>query len=270
MTRLTDALATGTQNYFQPQKSITLADAAPSIDSQIQKRLAVLVGTVAFGLPLILAFGGTVGGSCFRDSISHFYYAQFLGPIFVGLLIFIGGFLIAYTGEHWLEDLGSFIAGLGAFFVAVFPTTGNGCEGETSFLSRLFVQYTEGAHPPIAAVEGRNFFQLFESVENLHLWAAGLLFSYLGLYCLFVLKRVVPDRHIRDGKLIQSKRSRNILYSLCGITILLCIAVLGAKGYVGQKNTDFLTRIHCLFHYTHTVRRIIVTLSSSHLPSQLD
>ena len=49
---------------------------------------------------LLLVFGIIGYGYMlsFRQSISHYYYAQFLGTLFVGMLVFIGGFLIAYTG----------------------------------------------------------------------------------------------------------------------------------------------------------------------------
>lgn len=228
MTPLGDYLAQGTSRYFQPQMQPGLRRRGTEV--QIQRRLASLVGLVAFGLPIVLALGALLGGGCFRDSISHFYYAQFLGPVFVGMLIFIGGFMIAYTGEHWLEDAGSFVAGLGACFVALFPTSGSGCERQTPFLTRAFVDYTASTPPVLTPAPGGGLFQLFPHVEHLHSWAAAILFVYLGLYCLIVLKRVIPARHMAQGHLIASKRRRNQLYTLCGVTILLCVAVLGAKG----------------------------------------
>ncbi len=229
MARIGDFLAQGTTRHFQPPPS------RYGSGTGIQKRLASLVGLVAFGLPLVLLAGAVLGGSCFRDSISHFYYAQFLGSIFVGMLVFIGGFMIAYTGEHWLEDAGSFVAGLGACFVAIFPTSGNGCEGEAHFLTRVFVDYSAGDPPTLNAADGGGFFQLFQRVEHLHAWAAGVLFLYLGLYCLVVLKRVIPDRHMAKGALIATKRRRNILYTGCGIAILGCVALLGAVGLLASE-----------------------------------
>lgn len=230
MRQVIDFLSGGTSTWFQPA-AIGDVRAVPD-DGQIQKRLALLVGLVAFFLPIILWSGAVIFQSCFRDSLSHFYYAQFLGPIFVGLLVFIGGFLIALTGDHWLEDVGSAIAGVGAFLVAVFPTTGSGCEKPSAFLSRVFVTYTNGETPVIDAIPDRGFFKLFENVDNLHTWGAGILFAYLGLYCLVVLKRIIPARHICDDILIASKRRRNVVYSLCGLIILACVLILG---YVGLR-----------------------------------
>lgn len=219
-------LETGPEHLFQPQQT--------HIDNTaILNRLAVLVGGVAIGLPLVLGIGSAGLGSCFRDSISHFYYDQILGPVFVGLLYFIGGFLIAYTGEHILEDRGSTIAGIGAFIVATVATLGTGCEGRDVFLSRVFAQVTNGDPLTVAEAPGQGFFNLFSAASDWHLTAAGILFIYLGLYCLIVLKRVVPARHEQNGVLIESKRKRNRLYSYCGLTILACVALLALKGAIG-------------------------------------
>ena len=231
MSQISSMLSRGTAKYFQP-------DDPGKTDDVIQKRLAFLVGLVAFGLPVILASGAVFGGSCFRDSISHFYYAQFLGTVFVGLLIFIGGFLIAYTGDHWLEDVGSFIAGIGACFVAIFPTSGSGCEAPDSFLSRVFATIDQTIPPSVANPAQDDLFILFGDAEHLHTYAAALLFAYLGLYCLIVLRRVVPERHERGGEMIPTKQKRNTLYAVCGLTILVCVFLLGAVSLLGSE--DFL------------------------------
>ncbi len=202
--------------------------------TEILNRLAFLVGCVAVGLPLILMFGATIGGSCFRHSISHFYYAQFLGPIFVGLLFFIGGFLLAYSGEHRLEDRGSTIAGLGAFILACLPTKDSGCDLDT-FFARVFVQVTNGDPITVAEAPDQGFFNHFDTTSDWHLVGAAVLFVYLGLFCLFVLKRILPDQHLENGRLIETKRRRNRLYSWCGITILACVAVIALKGWVGGE-----------------------------------
>lgn len=216
-------LVRGTTKWFQPT-----GRSADDLDSRIQNRLAFLVGLVALCLPFVMVAGAAIGETCFRDSISHYYYAPFLGSVFVGFLIFIGGFLIAYTGEHWMEDAGSFIAGIGACFVAIFPTSGNGCGGLSPLKYRAFVDVDLG--PPIAVSpdpEG-GLFQLFPNVADLHVTAALTVFLYLGLYCLIVMKRVVPGRHVCDGTLIETKKNRNILYSVCGYAILFSVAMIAA------------------------------------------
>lgn len=219
-----------------------LSKSRPVTDNQkILNRLALLVGLVSFGLPLVLIFGATIGGSCFRDSISHFYHAQFLGVMFTGLLFFIGGFLIAYSGTHPLETWGSSIAGVGAMGVALFPTTGSGCEpsgANEQYLSRVFavVTNTGDKDAPYIAVEATNtdqsYFNLFGASADYHLVAAAIVFIYLGFFCLLVLRRVIPEIHGLGDTLVPTKRKRNRLYFWCGIVILACVAVLALKGPV--------------------------------------
>jgi len=232
MKKLLDFLASGKILYDEPSLF-----SGPD-ESQILKRMTFLVGLVALCLPIILAIGAgwnTQDGTCFRTSISHFYYAPFLGPVFVGSLVFIGGFLIAYTGEHPVEDKWSSVAGIGACFVALFPTVGSGCETSKVMVARILVEYSQGSGagvgPEIIALPGGDYFELFEKAPALHVIAAAIVFSYLAIYCLIVMKRVIPDRHQIESVMIPSKRRRNILYSLCGITILTCIAILGAESF---------------------------------------
>ena len=204
-------------------------------EQKLLDRLALLVGGVAFGLPVILIVGATLGGSCFRDSISHFYHAQFLGGFFVGLLFFIGGFLIAYSGSHWLETWGSTVAGLCAMGVALFPTSDSGCELKEIFLSRVFAEVTNVTPPPPYSVaeavgQGQGFFELFGAASGYHMFAAGVVFVYLGLFSIVVLRRVIPDVHGEGETMKETKRRRNSLYFWCGVVILLCVAVLALKG----------------------------------------
>lgn len=223
MPNIWDRLAAGGSHRFQPSPAALAA--STDFEPRIQKRLAFLVGLVAICLPVALFLGGRIDGGCFRDSLSHFYYDRYFGPVFVGMLVFISGFLVAYTGDHPLEDLSSTIAGAMAAFVAFFPTTGPGCEKDAGVFSRVFATYD----PETGTIAGADYFQLVPGVEHVHAIAAGALFAYLAAYCLVVLRRVVPERHLRDGKMILTKRRRNILYALCGIAILACIAVLGLK-----------------------------------------
>ncbi|MFW8633723.1 hypothetical protein [Cribrihabitans pelagius] len=197
-----------------------------------QRRLATLVGVVAFGLPAIMAIAATTWDSCFRDSISHFYYDPYMGAVFVGMLVFIGGFLIAYHGNHWLEDLGSFVAGAGACAVAFFPTSGAGCEDREVVLSRVFAEVKTGKVPALGAIESDSLFQISVNAGFWHSFGAGVLLVYLALYCFVVLRRTVPEWHIRNGTVIPTKRRRNILYGWCAIVIAACVAILVAQVYL--------------------------------------
>ncbi|GAA6136742.1 DUF998 domain-containing protein [Arenicella sp. 4NH20-0111] len=220
-------------------------------NQKVLDRLAALVGFVAISLPLIMIIGGTVGGSCFRDSISHFYHAQFLGGFFVGLLFFIGGFLLAYSGDHWMETIGSTIAGLGAFGVALFPTAGAGCEAQTSFLSRVFVNVSNkadnGVYEVTAVEQGQRYFELFGAASEYHMIGAGIVFIYLGLFCIIVLRRVIPEKHGAGTNMVSTKRARNAVYFWCGVIILFSVAVLGLKGRVFDDDLVWWNSLNLTF-----------------------
>jgi len=236
MATLMDRFATGTTKYFQPEEQDADEIARNLRDRDMQERLSMMVGLVAFLLPVFMLIG-VARHTCFRDSISHFYYAQFLGSVFVGCLFFIGGFLLAYRGETKGENWGATIAGIGAFFVALFPTINNGCEDKSDFLSRVFVRVSnDGSGVETLAVE-HGYFKLFEQVENWHAFGAGAVFLFLAVYCYFVLTRVIPSRHLKpDGSLSDVKRTRNIIYRVCGLTIFVCVAVLGLVGWLGSED----------------------------------
>ena len=154
-----------------------------------------------------------------------------MGSVFVGLLFFIGGFLIAYTGDTGLENWGSTIAGVSAFGIALFPTSGSGCEQPATFLSRVFVEVTNPEPYTVAEATGigQRFFEPFGSASDYHFAFAGVVFVYLGLFCIFVLRRVLPSVHGEGEGMLQTKRNRNVLYLLCGVVILICVALLALK-----------------------------------------
>ena len=67
------------RDRYQPDAVFTYSnDPSYTLD---QRWLAVLVGLVALGLPVTM-WVGTKLGVCEYHSISHFYYAQFLGGVF--------------------------------------------------------------------------------------------------------------------------------------------------------------------------------------------
>ena len=93
---------------YQPDSSHTYShDPGYTLN---QRLMAVFVGLVALNLPFAMIIGA-IYGTCYYDSISHFYYAQFLGGIFIAALVFIGTFLLAYRGESARENRLATMAG---------------------------------------------------------------------------------------------------------------------------------------------------------------
>jgi hypothetical protein len=87
--------------------------------------MRVLVGLLAFLLPLVLvlvdwlAFSGDPAP---RDSLSAYYYSG-VRELFVGALCATAVFLFSYkVSEISLDNTMSWLAGLGALLVALFPT----------------------------------------------------------------------------------------------------------------------------------------------------
>lgn len=215
---------------YQPDRTFTFND-DPGYTIN-QRRLASIVGVVAFGLPIILYIGSRLG-TCFYDSISHFYYAQFLGSVFVAVLVFIATFLIAYRGENPAENLLATLAGICALGVALLPTEGRGCQLR-EFSGRALADFSLPENAEFvtiaAATKGNSYFELFPVAGILHYLSAALLFAFLAYYSFRVFTRVIPDEHRSEGsKLRPAKWWRNGFYYFSGTVIVLVMAVMFGK-----------------------------------------
>ncbi len=216
------------RDRYQPDLEFSYRDRHDYVISQ--QFLAALVGAVALLLPIVL-YLGTKLGVCFYDSISHFYYAQFLGDVFVGALVFVGTFFMAYRGECQSENTLAKIAGLWAYGVVLFPTNGAGCNMER-FSGRIFadlrIANPTGAIEVITPDNSDRFFELFKGAVVLHYASGALLFLFLAYYCFFVFTRVIRAQHFRaDGKtLTWNKAIRNSVYRISGTVIVLCLIAL--------------------------------------------
>lgn len=218
-----------------------------------QQRLAFWVGIVAFGLPLAM-LAGVLAGTCFYDSISHFYFSRFLGAVLVAGLAFIGTFLIAYKGETRWENRLATLAGWCAFGIALFPTSGRGCEAP-AFAGRAFVDLIVASPlEPAAVVPATRlgqFFELFEGVDFVHFGSAALLFGFLAFYCFVVFTRVIPEQHLdADGQLKPAKSRRNAIYVWSGWVIVACMAAMAVKSvgaYVAGAPWPWWNEINATF-----------------------
>lgn len=202
-----------------------------------QRTLARIVGLIAICLPLILTVDG-LNSACFYNSLSHFYYSRFTGGLFVLGLGVSGTFLIAYRGESQAENRLATIAGIAAFLIAFFPTTGPGCES-LGFEARIFAHVGGSALNDIAlsgpAVGG--VFTYLPSSFGIHIVSAGVFFAILAFFALVVFTRIVPCKHIcEDGTLRANKRKRNILYGASGFIIVASMAALIANAIWGKPS----------------------------------
>lgn len=186
-----------------------------------QRFFASLIGVIAIGLPTLLLVVSWLRG-CFYDSISHHYYAPILGDLFVVALATIGIFLFAYRGRSRREDVVSQLAGMAALGVALLPTTGAGISGTTSCSGRAF--FGGGSFEPL--------YSLFPGAEILHFCSAAFLLGFLAYYALFNFTQThSPDSIDDQGGLTPAKRKRNRLYRASGITIIVCLVLLGLYAF---------------------------------------
>jgi hypothetical protein len=164
--------------------------------------LRIFVGVLGVSLPFLLVFVDRVAfdGSPFpRGSLSAYYYSG-MREVFVGTLSAIGVFLIAYkVAERNLDNTLSFLAGVSAIVIPLFPTArpshrgaltplqdllGESAVKEVHFVASavflvsltvmsFFFGKREGARPPRQGARSPRFWQWFH-------WAcAGLMVAAL-------------------------------------------------------------------------------------------
>ena len=206
-----------------------------------QQTLTLVVGLVAVGLPTVLWIAAHLPssnpmiGTCFRYSMSHFFYAPFWGTVFTGALVFIGAYLIVYQGEDAqnAENRLSTYAGLAAFGIALFPTNGWGCDLSV-FAARPFLVFdlTNNMPVPQGAFDPTTAFALFPFASTIHYLSAAILFFFLGWFCFFVFTAVDDTQRRPDGKLTRVKVIRNIVYYVAGSVIVLAILIMGLSAIV--------------------------------------
>lgn len=223
-----------------------------------QKTLAASVGGIAFCLPWILYAGSWIGPFCTQASISHYYFLPILGSVFVALMGFIGVFMLSYKGHTLSDRIMAIVGGVLALIVAVFPTAGDGCMRD-DYTARIF---RRAWLPPgdenalfdrfVIDVAGYDL-----GTNQVHLSAAVVLFLILAWFALVSFRRDNGEGVWRIGTKAQStpqKHRRNIAYTMCGTTILVCIAVLGflpdsSDGYDGALPPFFLAEAVALMAF---------------------
>lgn len=200
-----------------------------------QQMLASVVGAIALGLPAVLYLAARFWPTCFRDSISHFYYSPLLGSVFVAALSVIAVFLFAYRGTERVENVLASLAGLAALGVAFLPASGHGCTGDVAFsarpvLSVLPQEAPSAALPLEALAEPVARFALFPGAETAHYLAAFALFLFLLWYCLRIFPAKTTGRQTTAaGTLTATKTLRNLIYYASGTVIAAAIAAMLAR-----------------------------------------
>lgn len=156
--------------------------------------LRKFVGIVGITLPFILALGNMFFvGFTIESSISSYYHTA-MGDVFVGGLCAIGVFLLSYRGYDWIDSVSGDLACVFAVGVALFPTIADDpalIHGYSAILSKIHYGFAAG------------------------------LFLILAFFCLYLFRLTDPSEECTPQKNV-----RNKVYLVCGILILVCIALI--------------------------------------------
>ena len=188
-----------------------------------------LLGYIGLALPMGLILYAVISGAGLQPSISDFYYTP-MGDVLVGTLCAIGVFLLCYRGyaplteQHISDRQVSFVAGLAAIGVAIFPVVRAG-------------------YPPVCTVNPCLLFGSTWHPDVFHYASAGVFFACLAIFCLILFPRGDQDT---SGRIIWTT-PRNKFYAVCGGLIVIAMGamipyVLGSpqtRDHLGQYNYLF-------------------------------
>jgi hypothetical protein len=150
------------------------------------------VGIIGTSLPFVLVFGKLLlDGPGIQASISDYYYTS-MRNVFVGSLCAIGVFLMSYRGYSREDDITGDLACVFAVGVALFPTV------------------------PATISSGWDVI-----IGRVHLGFASAFFLTLAYFCLVLFRRTNPNKSMTGRK-----RQRNVVYTICGYAILVCIGLI--------------------------------------------
>ena len=164
-------------------------------------RLRQLIGLLgillAFLSVVIGLFGGNDNPAHWWSSISATYYSN-AGPVMTGLLACVGMFLITYDAYSMMDSVVSTLSGTAAVAIAFFP-----CNLEVLAGRRVGI-----FHLPM------------ENSQTIHSIAAVTFFVSLAVMSLFLFTKTA-------GTLTKTKKIRNVIYRVCGCTILAALIADG-------------------------------------------
>lgn len=186
-----------------------------------QKVLATVVGLVALGLPYALwGIDQLNGRFCVRASLSHYYYAPGAGDAFVLALAIVGVVLVAYRGENRIDARMATVAGLAAFLVALFPTSGLGCEeAAITEIRGIWVRDSSGEFSE---------HMLPTWFATVHYGSAAIVLIVLTYFAGWSFRRVLPNRDMTSmNAMTWRKRVRNLTYSGCAAAMVAGLLMFG-------------------------------------------
>jgi len=163
--------------------------------------LLTIIGIIGAALPFVLAFGDILlGGTGIQRSVSAYYYTG-MRNIFVGSLCAIAVLILSYRGYKG-DYIYLNVASVFAFGVAFFPTT------------------------PAMNATSRD-----QIIGAFHLLFAACFFLMLAFITLHLFRKFDPNK-----TQTRRKELRNVVYTICGYTILVCIALVAIVGFMSNDS----------------------------------
>ena len=154
--------------------------------------LRTAIGIIGTALPFVLAFGRILlEGPGIQSSVSAYYHTG-MRDVFVGSLCAIAVFMMSYRGYERTDDIAGDLACVFAIGLALFPTT-----------------------PDLNPTPRDRL------IGGLHLFFAASFFLTLTFFSLVLFRKTNPTKPPTRRKL-----QRNVVYTVCGYTILACIALV--------------------------------------------
>lgn len=169
------------------------------------------VGILGIFLPLVLIFGVRFLTNCttLQDSISDYYYTK-MGHYMTGTLCAVSLFMFSYKGYGPKDLWAGRGASLFSLAVAFFPCSNFNPLSECKALE----------------LKGD------DTINLIHFVSAACLFLIFSFFCLFLFTK-------SSGHPTNRKKQRNIVYRVCGITILLCIILILLYSVIPALHNQF-------------------------------
>jgi len=181
-------------------RSARLFKADPNRDMVISFRaIRKSVGWLGILLPVLVYTGTFVLGNCstLKPSISDYFYT-IMGSVLVGILCAVALFLFTYKGPAPIDGLLSSLAAVFALGVAFFPCNVTDSQSYCNIITR----------------------EPNELRNTIHYCSASGFFIVLAVMSLWLFRKTDKSN---PGIM---KRSRNTVYLVCGIIMLIALAFI--------------------------------------------
>ncbi|MXW91817.1 MAG: DUF998 domain-containing protein [Rhodospirillaceae bacterium] len=175
------------------------------------RALRFFVGVLGLALPPVLIVGGYFAGDGFLKTLSTYYHSEspLLRGYFVGTLSAGGAFLVCYKGYDSRDNWVANVAGFGALFAAIFPTSMEDCS-------------------PLSCAE-----MAFSNVHDI----STLVFLAASTAMVLCQFRKTGTKPMTIGK-----AKRNCVYTFCGAFMLVGTAALTILSLV-ESNIPYILLI---------------------------